>query len=344
MKEKREITIYDIAKALQVSPSTVSRALNDNSLVNKTTRKKIQRTATDMGFRRNAFASNLRKQKTRTIGVMMHELRSNFMTSVLSGIENITNQAGYDIIIAHSSESYEKEKANAHNLFHKRVDGLIASLSFDTPNLEHFRPYQEKGIPLVFFDRVEEQSDYPKVIIDNFQSGYDATEHLIRQGCSKIVLVTANLSRNVYKNRYNGYLKALKDAKITPQKEYILVKDLSERCAREAAETVLKMKPMPDGAFITHDLSAAVFMQTIKKAGVRVPEDIAIVGFNNDAICRLVEPQLTTINYQGDKIGEAAAKFLLDYLDDKETAAAINTITLKSDLIVRESSLKQHPL
>lgn len=341
MKEKKEVTIYDIAKALQVSPSTVSRALNDNSLVNKTTRKKIQQAATEMGFRHNSFARNLRNQKTYTIGVIMHELRSNFMTLVLSGIEKVTNQAGYDLVIAHSSESYRKEVANVQNLFNKRVDGLIASLAFETPDLDHYRPYREKGIPIVFYDRVEEQSDYPKVIIDNYKCGYEATRHLIKEGCSSIVLVTANLTRNVYAERYRGYKAALKESQIAFEKEKVLVKDLSERCALEAAETVLKMKPMPDGAFITHDLSAAVFMQTIKKAGVRVPEDIAIVGFNNDAICRLVEPELSTINYPGHKIGEAAANYLVSHLEGDTPLTDINTITIKSELIVRGSSLKK---
>lgn len=340
MRKKKEVTIYDIARTLKVSPSTVSRALNDNPLVNKTTRKKIQQTAGAMGFRLNTFASNLRKQKTYTLGVIMHELKSTFMTSVLSGIEKVTTPAGYDLIITHSSESYLKEKANAENLFKKRVDGLIASLAFETPDLEHYRPYREKGIPVIFYDRVEEHSDYPKVIIDNFQSGYEATRHLIDQGCSRIALVTANLSRNVYSERYRGYTAALKKAHMAPEKDLILIRDLSEENARDAATRVLKMDPLPDGVFITHDFSAVVFMQTLKKNGIRVPEDIAIVGFNNDAICTLVEPQLSTINYPGHKIGETAANYLVHHLEENTPLTEINTITIKSELIVRASSLK----
>lgn len=340
MNKKKEVTIYDIAKALNVSPSTVSRALKDNPLVSKATRKKIQQAAEEMDFRLNTFASSLRRQKTFTIGVIMHELRSYFMTSVLSGIEKITTTAGYDLIIGHSSESYRKEKANVQNLFTKRVDGLIASLAFDTPNLDHYQPYLSKGIPVVFYDRVEELSNFPKVIINNFQCGYEATRHLIDEGCSKILLVTADRTRNVYSERYRGYVAALNEAQIRPEEDWVLEKDLSEKGAQEAAEIFLKMRPLPDGVFITHDLSAAVFMQSLKKEGLRIPEDVAIVGFNNDAICKLVEPQLSTVNYPGNKVGEAAANYLINHLENNTPLTDINTIIIKSELIIRASSLR----
>ncbi|HEX5553792.1 MAG TPA: LacI family DNA-binding transcriptional regulator [Chitinophagaceae bacterium] len=337
----KECTIYDIAQKLKVSPSTVSRALNDSSLVSKVTRKKIQNTAASMGFRLNTFASSLRTQKTQTIGVIMHELRSNFMVSVLSGIEKVTNRAGYDLVIAHSSENYQKEMANVYNLFHRRVDGLIASLAFDTPNLDHYLPYRGKGIPVIFYDRVDELADYPKVIINNYQCGYEATRHLIEEGCSRIVLLTASLERNVYAQRHRGYIAALKEAQIPVKKEYVIVKDLSEQGALDAASAVLKMDPRPDGAFITHDFSAAVFMKALKRKGIRTPEDIAIVGFNNDPICMLVEPQLSTINYTGPKIGEAAANHLVNHLEGTVSLADTDTIIIKSELIIRQSSLRK---
>lgn len=339
---KKKGTIYDIARVLKISPSTVSRALNDSPLVSKSTRQKVQRTAAEMGFRINSLASNLRKQKTRSIGVIMHELRSNFMVSVLSGIEKVTNKAGYDLIIGHSSESYQKELANVNNLFNRRVDGLIASLAFDTPNLDHYSPYRQKGIPVIFYDRVMEQSDYPKVIINNYQCGYEATQHLIEQGCSHIILLTASLSRNVYAERYRGYMAALNEAQIPIKKENVIVKDLSEQSATAAARAVLKMKPRPDGVFITHDLTAAIFMKTLKNVGIRIPQDIAIVGFNNDTICTLVEPALSTINYSGNKIGETAANHLINHLEGVSSLSDTDTIIIKSKLIIRESSLRNN--
>jgi len=341
MKPKKDITIYDIARKLELSSATVSRGLQDHPAINKNTRKKIQEAARELGYRHNNFASNLRKQKTNTIGVMVHELNSNFITSVLAGIERITTEAGYDLIIAHSSESYQKESANALNLFHKRVDGLIASLAFDTTNLEHFLPYEERGIPVIFFDRVEEQGDSTKVIIDNYASGYQATQHLIEQGCERIVLVTASLQRNVYAQRYRGYEDALRDNHIPLNKELVLIKDLSEQCGVEAAMQILNMKPRPDGAFITNDFSAAVCMQTLKEHGMRIPQDIAVVGFNNDAISKLVEPQLTTVNYPGIDVGEIAARNLVNHLKGVSNIKSTNTIIVNSELIIRKSSLRK---
>ena len=341
MKPKKDITIYDIAQQLDLSSATVSRALQDHPAINKNTRKKIKDTAKELGYRHNNFASNLRKQKTNTIGVIVHELNSNFITSVLAGIEKVTTDAGYDLIIAHSSESYEKEAANALNLFHKRVDGVIASLAFDTTGLDHFKPLEEKGIPLIFFDRVEESSETTKVIIDNYKCGYEATQHLIEQGCNRIILVTANLKRNVYAQRHKGYMEALFDHGITYQKDLVLIKDLSEQCGVEAALQILKMKPMPDGAFITNDFSAAVSMQTLKDHGVRIPEDITIVGFNNDAISKIVIPQLSTIHYPGMDMGEIAARNLISHLTGRSNIRHTQTIVVRSELIIRKSSLKK---
>lgn len=338
---KKEITIYDIAAKLNISSSTVSRALKDSPLINKKTRKNIQEVARELGYRHNTFASSLRNQKTNTIGVLVHELNSNFITSVLAGIEKVTTEAGYDLIIAHSNESFQKEASNALNLFHKRVDGLIASLAFTTETLDHYRPFEERGIPVIFFDRVDEKSDTTKVIIDNYKCGYQATQHLIHQGCKKIVLVTATLKRNVYLQRHKGYVDALYDAGIPFDENLVLIKDLSEQCGIEAALQILKMDPLPDGAFITNDFSAAVCMQTLKSHGIRIPEDIAIVGFNNDAIGKIVEPMLTTIDYPGIDMGEIIASNLVNHLRGGANVGLTKTIIVRSDLIVRKSSLKK---
>ena len=211
MNKRKEVTIYDLANRLNISVATVSRALQNDKVVSKKTKKKIADLAEEMGYRSNHFARNLRQQQTNTIGVIVHELNSNFITSVLAGIEKVTTEAGYDLIIAHSSESYIKEAANAKNLFHKRVDGLIASLAFDTTDLDHFKPFVEKGVPVMFFDRVEQDGNNSVVIIDNYKCGYQATKHLIEQGCKRIAHVTSNLQRNVYSQRFKGYKDALFD-------------------------------------------------------------------------------------------------------------------------------------
>jgi LacI family transcriptional regulator len=339
MTGKKDITIYDLARVLSLSPATVSRGLKDHPAINIKTRKRIMDAAKEMGYRSNSFASNLRMQKTHTIGIIVHELKSQFISSVLSGIEKITTEAGYDLIIGHSSETYRKEASNAHNLFHKRVDGLIASLAFDTKDMDHFDPFVQKGIPIVFFDRVEDFPYGTRVIIDNVKAGYEATAHLAAQGCHRIVHITANLSRNVYAGRLKGYQQALADYGLTFDPDLLIVNDLSEAAAIRAARQVLNMNPRPDGVFATNDFFAAVFLQTLKESGLRVPEDIAIVGFNNEAISRIIQPKLTTINYPGEEVGEQAARSLLDQLAGRSSARTTDTIIIRSELIIRESSL-----
>jgi LacI family transcriptional regulator len=341
MIKKKEVTIYDLANHLNISVATVSRALKDDNVVSKKTRKKIVDLAEEMGYRSNHFARNLRQQQTNTIGVLVHELNSSFITSVVAGIEKVTTEAGYDIIITHSSESRIKEAANAKNLFHKRVDGLIASLAFDTTNLEHFKPFIDKGIPVMFFDRVEQDGNNTVVIIDNYKAGYQATKHLIDQGCKRIAHITSSLKRNVYSQRYKGYQDALFDNGIALDEKLLLINDLSEKAGIESAMQILKMDPLPDGAFITNDFVAAVCMRTLKENGISIPDDIAIVGFNNDAIGKLIEPALTTINYPGKDIGEIAARNLIDHLKGISNIHHTNTIIVRSDLIVRKSSLKR---
>ncbi len=341
MLKGKEITIYDLAEKLNISIATVSRALKDDPVVSKKTRKKIFDLAEEMGYRSNHFARNLRKQQTNTIGIIIHELNSNFITSVLAGVEKITAEAGYDLIIAHSSESHAKEAANAKNLFHKRVDGLIASLSFDTNDLEHFRRFVDKNVPVIFFDRVEQDGESTVVIIDNYKCGYQATRHLIEQGCKRIAHITANLKRNVYSQRYKGYRDALFDHGIPFDESLLIVKDLSEKSGVEAASEIIRMNPMPDGAFITNDFVAAVCMRTFKEFGVAIPEDIAIVGFNNDAIGKLIEPALTTIDYPGKDMGEIVARTLINHLEGISDIHLTNTIIVHSDLIIRKSSLKK---
>jgi len=340
MPKEKEITIYDIASALNISIATVSRGLKNDPVVNKQTKKKIFDLAGKLGYRTNHFARNLRNQKTNTIGIIVHELNSNFITSVLAGVEKVTTEAGYDLVIAHSCESFSKEIANAKNLFDKRVDGLIASLSFDTKNLDHFIPFKERNVPVVFFDRVEQDDKNTVVVIDNDKCGYQATEHLIQQGCKKIVHITSSLKRNVYSKRFKGYKDALFDNGIPYNENLLIVNDLSESAAIESAMQMLKMDPLPDGAFITNDFVAAVVMRTLKENNIKIPTDISIVGFNNDAICTLVEPTLSTINYPGIEVGEVAARNLINHLKGIGNLQNTNTIIIHSNLIIRQSSLK----
>ena len=342
MNREKEITIYDLATQCNVSPATVSRALKNSPEISLVTRKKINALAVKLGYRHNTFASSLRLQTTNTIGVIVHELNSHFIVSVLAGIEKVATAAKYNLIIGHSSETTKLEIANANNFFHKRVDGLLASLAYDTHDLSHFQVFKDKNIPVVFFDRVYETEEGTKVIIDNRKAAYQATMHLAEQGCKRIVHVTGNLNRNVYAKRLEGYRDALADAKLTFKKEYLIVNELDEDSAVDAARQILKMKPLPDGVFITKDLCAAVCMQTLQDAGIKVPGDIAIVGFNNEVISRVVQPKITTIDYPGFEVGEIACRQLINHLRGVDDANLTKTIYLKSSLIVRESSNRKN--
>lgn len=342
MATEKEITIYDIARQLNISATTVSRGLKDHPAINKLTRKKIAETAKQLGYRSNNFASSLRSKKTNTLGVIVPRLNSYFMASVMSGMEDAANREGYNLIISQSLEKTTKEAANVHTMFNKRVDGLLVSLAYDTENIEHFSSFFEKGIPVVFFDRVFPHKDSTCIIIDNYRAGYEVTKHLIDEGCRRIMLLGGNMLRNVYAERLRGYKQALKDHKISFTDKLVYISNLTEADGTKAAECILKMKPKdrPDAVFSSNDTAAVHCMIRLKAEGITIPDDIAFAGFNNDPICKIVEPNLTTVNYSGYTIGEIAVTNLINHLAGLTNVKNTNTIVLRSDLIVRQSSQK----
>jgi LacI family transcriptional regulator len=338
MAEEKEVTIYDIARKLNVSVATVSRALKDDPVVNKKTKKKIFDLAEEVGYRSNHFARNLRQQRTNTIGVIVPRLNSYFMSTIIAGMENILNSNGFNLIISQSSESVKKEIANAKTLFNNRVDGLLVSLSYDTQDLQHFDSFFKKNIPVIFFDRVEQHDSSTSILIDNRHAAYDATHHLAEQGCKRIVHITAMTKRNVYVDRLNGYKQALADHGLPFNEEYVITNNLSLEAGTQAAEIIRKMSPMPDGIFVANDNCAVGTMLPLKQAGFRIPEDIAVVGFNNDPVSRVVEPNLTTIDYPGYEMGEVTARHLIDHLNRTASIQTTNRIILRSELCIRDSS------
>lgn len=336
--QDKDITIYDLAEKLNISAATVSRGLKDHPAINKKTKKKIMDLAAELGYRSNKFASNLRKQKTHTIGVIVPRLNSLFMSSVLSGIEKAVNTAGYNLIISQSFEKEAKEKTNAATMFNSRVDGLIVSLASDTRDFSHFDTFIKKNIPLIFFDRVAENIQSTKVLIDNYKAGYTATAHLIEQGCKDILHITGNITRNVYKDRFEGYKKALEDHDIAFNPELFISNELTEQDVQAALHQVLQGDKLPDGLFITNDSSAAFALTILKEAGIKVPEDMAIVGFNNDLISRVTEPEISTVNYPGNEMGENIARILINHLNGEADLSFTSTVILNSELIIRASS------
>lgn len=339
----KEITIYDIAKDLGVSPATVSRALNNHPAVNVKTKKKIYDAALEMGYQSNVFASNLRSKKTNNIGVIVPRLNSFFQSSVIAGMEKVANDAGYNLIISQSLESKEKEIANALTMFNSRVDGLLVSLACNTENLDHYAPFTKKNIPIIFYDRLGDFEDVFGVAIDNVNAAHQATSHLIEMGCRRIVHVLGNIKVNVYEERLKGYKSALMNHDIPVDEELIIPSDLNEEAGIDIVQKLKNIQPKIDGLFVSNDACAASCIKQLKAEGFKIPEDIAVVGFNNDVISRLVEPNITTVNYPGYEMGEVAMKSLINRLDNKtENVKHIsNRIMLPSELIVRESSVKK---
>ena len=340
MKTTSDVTIYDVAKALNLSPSTVSRGLKDHPHIHADTIKKIKAKAKEMGYRQNKFASSLRKKSTETIGVVVPRLNSYFMAAVIAGMEEITNRHGYGLIISQSQESGRKETACVSTLFNSRVDGLLVSLAYDTENVDHFNQIIRKNIPVVFFDRVFDCPGCMGVMIDNFKAGYELTSHLISQGCRRIMHLSGNLLRNVYSGRFEGYRQALADHGIAFDDELLITGDLGSQSGIEAARAALNMKNRPDGIFTANDTSAVEVIYELQKSGIRIPDDIAVAGFNNEPVSRVIQPCLTTVDYPAREIGRLAASSLINILKDKGSTS-LSAIIVKHELIIRESSLRK---
>ena len=263
------------------------------------------------------------------------------MSSVIAGIESIANKEGYNLIISQSSELAIKEGASAKTMFNNRIDGLLVSLAYDTQELSHFDIFFKKNTPVIFFDRVMEHKNCTNILIDNRKAAYEATRHLIEQGSKRIVHITAPLMQNVYKDRLNGYKQALAEFEIPFNKNDVIIGNLSLEAGTTAAEIIMNMNPLPDGVFVANDNCAVGCMLEMKQAGIRIPEDIAFVGFNNDPVSKVIEPNLTTINYSGYEMGEVAAGNLINHLNGTSNIQTTNTIVLRSEFIVRASSQKK---
>lgn len=337
-QKKKEVTIYDIAEQLDVSAATVSRALRNHPAVSAKTKKKIFDLAESYGYQTNQFARNLRQQQTKTIGVVVPRLNSYFMATVISGIEHVANEAGYNILISQTSELPDRENTVLQTMFNNRVDGVLVSLAFLTTDTQHFNRFLQKNIPVIFFDRTLETETFTNIRINNLQAGYEATKHLLALGRRRILHVSASTTHSIYQERFKGYVKALEEFGVPLNMDYVHLGDLSLEAGFQAARYALELSKRPDGIFVANDNCAAGCIIALKKSGIRIPEDMAVVGFNDDPICRVVEPNLTTVHYPAYEMGKIAASNLINLLSGSENMILTQNIALRSDLIVRQSS------
>lgn len=337
---KKEATIYDIARELGISPATVSRALNGHSATNVKTKEKVKKLASELGYQSNKFASSLRKQKSYNIGVIVHKLNSFVMSSIIAGMESIVRKNGYNLVISQSLESKSKEAENAKNFFNSRVDALMISFSFDTETLEHIIPFIDKKIPVVFFDRIIDHPLCTSIVIDNYKEGYHVTKHLIEQGCTKLLHVTGSLKRNVYSDRLRGFEFALRESRYDYNSDSLLITRFDDETPKMVLEKIKGMEKKPDGIFFANDFSAAATIVLLKENGFRIPEDIAIVGFNDEPIAKIVEPNLSTVHYPAIEMGEVAAQTIINYLNGNRSVSQGSSIILRSETFFRSSSLR----
>lgn len=337
----RDINIYDVAKASGVSTTTVSRALKDHHSIGKETKKKVKKMALAMGYEPNVIASGLRNKKTHTIGVLVSYVNRPFISSFISGIEEVASKNNYHVIISQSYDSYEKEIENLKTLYNIRVDGLIVSLAMETKDYTHFDPFLQKNYPFVFADRVAYEMETDKVLIDNFNAAYEATTHLIERGYKRIGHLAGAQHRHVYRKRLEGYLAALNSHGLQSEERLIYYSNLKHEDGREGAKSLLNLTERPDAIFSANDTAAIGFMQYAEKYGLDIPNDLGVIGFNNDPISSIVKPQLSTIDHPAMDLGRKAAELVLDKISGKSHTTIAQTITFKTKLIARGSTMKE---
>lgn len=340
-----QVTIKDIARELGISPSTVSRALKDHPDISPETKKAVNELAEKLNYQPNIVALNLRQSKTNTLGVIIPEIVHFFFSTVISGIEDVAYSAGYNVILAQSNESLEREKTDIKALFNSRVDGMLMSISRETTSFDHIESIISKGVPIVFFDRVYNNDQLSKVVVDDLEGAKEATLHLIEQGCKRIAHLEGPPNLTISTQRLEGYLQALKQHKIPVSKELIQLCPFgSIEEGKLATEKLLNLKNPPDAIFASNDPAAMGAMQAIKERGLKIPHDIAVVGFSNWLFSSMMEPPMTTVDQPGFEMGQEAARLLIRHIEmtEKDDAEVTpETKVLKTKLIVRASSIKK---
>lgn len=329
---KPQITIKDIARALNVSPSTVSRALKDNPDISKDTRDLIHAYAQEHNYKPNALAINLRASRSNTIGVIVPQLVHHFFSCVLSGIETAATKAGYNILLAQSNESYEQEVVIVHSFLAARVCGVIASLAKETSHYEHYQELLDNNIPIVFYDRICTGLKTERVVVDDYAGSFAAVEYMIQTGCKRILFYGADPHLEITKNRRNGYLDAMRKYKIPVDDAMIKLCDSRER-AIAITPDILESNDRPDGFFAINDETASGILYACKLVGTKVPEEVSICGFTDGAIAQNTDPKLTTVEQHGEEVGKRAFSILIEKIEGHEERT--NNKIVRTNLVVR---------
>ncbi|MGN6437885.1 MAG: LacI family DNA-binding transcriptional regulator [Agriterribacter sp.] len=336
---RQPTTIHDIAKELNIAVATVSRALNDHPAVKDTTRRAVQQVAKKLNYHPNKIASSLRLGKSRIVGVIIPSAEINFFGSVIHGIEKVMSDKGYNVLIYQSNELYEYEKRGVETFMRSQVDGVLASISKETINLDHYAYLKKRQVPLILFDRANDSLEVPSVVVDDYMGAFNATNHLIQQGCYKIAHIGGQQHVTNFNQRLKGYIDALNVHNIPVNEDLIVYGKVSIESGRECMTRLLEYSP--DAVFAVEDFTALGAMQAIKSAGKKIPGEIAIIGFANEAFGEYLTPSLSSVNQQTVRMGEETARLFFEMMHNKEWwHQTPKKLVLEPELILRQSSKK----
>lgn len=344
---KKKITLKQIAKELDVSISTVSKALRNSIEISEDTREKVQAFAKLYNYRPNNIALSLKNRKTKTIGVIIPEIVHHFFSKVIRGIELVANQRGYNVIVGLSNESFDKEVLNMEMLANGSIDGFILSISKETlqqQDYHHFTETINQGMPIVMFDRVVNEVKCDKVIIDDMKGSQNAVNKLLENGCKNVAIITTKDYVSVGRLRTQGYLQALEDHKMMADSNLILKADdqlLSEDhldSLELEIEALFKKNPNIDGVFAVNELYAIIAMKVARKMKLRIPDNVQFIGFTDGVLSKHATPSLTTVSQHDQQMGEKAADLLINRLENEEEDDHYETVIIETNLIEREST------
>lgn len=341
MANKKKTTLKDIAAVLKISTAAVSKALNNDSRISLKTKEAVKKVAKELDYQPNHLASALRKGKSNLVGVIVPRTNSNFFSSVIQNMEEVLNKEGYNIIITQSNESYKKECESIDTLLFTQVDGIIASMANETVQLDYYEKIKSKGIPLLLFDRGENDLNVDYIGIDDYASSHMIVEHLIEQGCKRIAHIGGYRHTRIFNNRIRGYMDAIKKHDLPLDDELLIESSLTKEDGRKKMIQLLALPKRPDAVYIASDYAALGALQVLKENKIDIPNEIALVGFGNEPFTAMVSPSITTVNQHSSKIGKLAALAFLKHIKTSILKQTLNKIILDAELIIRDSSKRK---
>ena len=338
MKSREKVTIYDISKKLNISAATVSRALNNNPKISEKTRELVAKTAKEMNYKQNRLAQALKHGRTNNVGVIVPYINRSFFSSVIRGIEEELTPHGYHIIICQSHEEVENEAEQLNALLNTQIDGIFMSVSKTTQTPEHIQKALEENTPVVFFDRKIEVPGVSSVVLDDYKAGYIATEHLIKEGCSRIAHLSGDLNLEIYKNRYKGYREALKHYNIEFNPAYLIQTSSKIESGIQAVNELWQLEDKPDAIFSAGDYAALGAIQELKTRKVKIPQEVCVVGFSNEPFTKYMELPITSMDQTPLMMGKIAAQVFLEQVKEDKTISIEKRVVLPPELFIRDSS------